>query len=153
MYPCRLGELLLKEDAGVSPAAVRRAPTTRRRTGASDEKAFIDPQLRDQRGDHEPAQGQSGVPSINLDHFKVDPTVIKMIPLETARKYQCCRSRAQGGILTLAMADPTNVFAMDDIKFMAGFNIEPVVASESVVEEAMDRECVFELMRSLAVAA
>jgi type IV pilus assembly protein PilB len=82
---------------------------------------------------------QYGVPSINLSFFDVDPSVIKLIPLETAQKYQILPLSRVGSTLTLAMIDPTNVFAMDDIKFMTGFNIEPVVASETALREAIDR--------------
>ena len=82
---------------------------------------------------------QYGVPSINLDHFEVDPTIIKIIPAETARKYQVLPLSRSGATLTIAMADPTNVFAMDDIKFMTGYNVEPVVASESALEDAIER--------------
>jgi type IV pilus assembly protein PilB len=82
---------------------------------------------------------QYGVPSINLDHFEVDPTIIKIIPAETARKYQVLPLSRSGAVLTIAMADPTNVFAMDDIKFMTGYNVEPVVASEGAIEDAIER--------------
>jgi type IV pilus assembly protein PilB len=82
---------------------------------------------------------QYGVPSINLDHFEVDPAIIKIIPAETARKYQILPLSRSGATLTIAMADPTNVFAMDDIKFMTGYNVEPVVASESSLEEAIEK--------------
>src|SRR4026209_907998 len=80
---------------------------------------------------------QYGVPSINLDHFEVDPAIIKIIPAETARKYQILPLSRSGAALTIAMADPTNVFAMDDIKFMTGYNVEPVVASETAVADAI----------------
>ncbi len=82
---------------------------------------------------------QYGVPSINLDHFEVDPAIIKIIPAETARKYQILPLSRSGATLTIAMADPTNVFAMDDIKFMTGYNVEPVVASESSLDEAIEK--------------
>ena len=82
---------------------------------------------------------QYGVPSINLDHFEVDPAIIKIIPAETARKYQILPLSRSGATLTIAMADPTNVFAMDDIKFMTGYNVEPVVASETSLEEAIEK--------------
>ena len=72
---------------------------------------------------------QYGVPSINLAYFEVDPSVIKLIPVETARKYQILPLSRVGSSLTVAMVDPTNVFALDDIKFMTGFNIEPVVVT------------------------
>src|SRR3990172_12874937 len=82
---------------------------------------------------------QYGVPSINLEHFEVDPSIIKVIPAETARKYQVLPLSRSGATLTIAMADPTNVFAMDDIKFMTGYNVEPVVASEGALEDSIDR--------------
>jgi len=59
--------------------------------------------------------------------FEIDPAVVKLIPYETAKRYQILPLSRVGASLTIAMVDPTNVFAMDDIKFMTGFNIEPVV--------------------------
>jgi len=82
---------------------------------------------------------QYGVPSINLAYFEIDPTVIKLIPMETASKYSVLPLSRVGSSLTVAMVDPTNVFAMDDIKFMTGFNVEPVVASESAIVEAIKK--------------
>jgi type IV pilus assembly protein PilB len=80
---------------------------------------------------------QYGVPSINLAEFEVDPGIIKLIPAKTAKKYQVVPISRTGGTLTLAMADPTNVFALDDIKFMTGYNVEPVVASETSIEDSI----------------
>ncbi|MBZ5516352.1 MAG: type IV-A pilus assembly ATPase PilB [Acidobacteriia bacterium] len=82
---------------------------------------------------------QYGVPSINLAYFEVDANVIKLIPMETSMKYQILPLSRVGSSLTVAMVDPTNVFAMDDIKFMTGFNIEPVVASETAITEAIKK--------------
>jgi type IV pilus assembly protein PilB len=82
---------------------------------------------------------QYGVPSINLSFFDVDPSVVKLIPIETAQKYQILPLSRVGSTLTIAMIDPTNVFAMDDIKFMTGFNIEPVVASETAIRESIHK--------------
>jgi len=82
---------------------------------------------------------QYGVPSINLKFYEVDPTVVKLIPQETAVRYQIVPLSRVGSTLTIAMTDPTNVFAMDDIKFMTGFNVEPVVASESAIADAIQK--------------
>ena len=82
---------------------------------------------------------QYGVPSINLKYYEIDPNVIKLIPQDTALRYQVVPLSRVGSVLTIAMTDPTNVFAMDDIKFMTGFNVEPVVASESAITEAISR--------------
>src|SRR6201985_3365831 len=82
---------------------------------------------------------QYGVPAINLQYFEIDASVVKLIPVETAKRYQILPLSRVGASLTIAMVDPTNVFAMDDIKFMTGFNIEPVVASESSILSGIDK--------------
>ncbi|MSO60905.1 MAG: type IV-A pilus assembly ATPase PilB [Acidobacteria bacterium] len=82
---------------------------------------------------------QYGVPSIALNQFEIDPAVIKLVPAETARKYQIVPLSRAGATLTIAMTDPTNVFAMDDVKFMTGYNVEPVVASETAVLDSIDK--------------
>ncbi|HEX2715482.1 MAG TPA: type IV-A pilus assembly ATPase PilB [Candidatus Acidoferrales bacterium] len=82
---------------------------------------------------------QYGVPSINLKYYEVDSAVIKLVPQDTAVRYQIVPLSRVGSTLTIAMTDPTNVFAMDDIKFMTGFNVEPVVASESAISEAIQK--------------
>src|SRR3954452_11461467 len=79
---------------------------------------------------------QYGVPSVNLELFDIESSVIRLIPQEVAQKYSVLPLSRVGASLTLAMVDPTNVFAMDDIKFMTGLNIEPVVVSEASVQEA-----------------
>ncbi len=82
---------------------------------------------------------QYGVPSVNLELFDIDDTVIRLIPHEVAQKYSVLPLSRVGATLTLAMVDPTNVFAMDDIKFMTGLNIEPVVVSEASVHDAISK--------------
>jgi type IV pilus assembly protein PilB len=82
---------------------------------------------------------QYGVPSINLKYYEIDPNVIRLIPQDTALRYQVVPLSRVGSVLTIAMTDPTNVFAMDDVKFMTGFNVEPVVASETAISDAISR--------------
>jgi type IV pilus assembly protein PilB len=82
---------------------------------------------------------QYGVPSINLSHFEVDGSVIKLIPSEIAQKHQVIPINRTGNILTVAMADPSNIFAIDDVKFMTGFKIEPVVAAETSIKNAINK--------------
>src|SRR5881628_86875 len=82
---------------------------------------------------------QYGVPAINLAKIEIDDAVVKLIPSEVAQKYLIMPVSRTGATLTIAMMDPTNVFAMDDIKFMTGYNVEPVVASEVAIKEAIDK--------------
>ena len=80
---------------------------------------------------------QYGVPSINLDLFQIETEVIKLISEDVALKYSVLPISKVGATLTMAMADPTNVFAMDDIKFMTGLNVDPVIASETSILHAI----------------
>jgi type IV pilus assembly protein PilB len=82
---------------------------------------------------------QYGVPSIHLAKIELDEAVVKLIPSEVAQKYLIMPVARTGATLTIAMVDPTNVFAMDDIKFMTGYNVEPVVSSEASIKEAIVR--------------
>ena len=82
---------------------------------------------------------QYGVPSINLAELEVDSAVIKIIPADVAQKYQIIPVNRAGSTLIVAMSDPSNIFAVDDIKFMTGYNVEVVVASEASLKAAIDR--------------
>jgi type IV pilus assembly protein PilB len=136
--PVKLGELLLKENM-VTPQQLQEALSHQKMNGGKLGKAFVSlGYVRDEEITSLLSR-QYGVPSINLEHFEVDPAIIKIIPAETARKYQILPLSRSGATLTIAMADPTNVFAMDDIKFMTGYNVEPVVASEISLDEAIEK--------------
>jgi type IV pilus assembly protein PilB len=136
--PVKLGELLLKENM-VTPQQLQEALNHQKMSGGKLGKAFVSLGFVKDEDITSLLSRQYGVPSINLDHFEVDPQTIKIIPAETARKYQVLPLSRSGATLTIAMADPTNVFAMDDIKFMTGYNVEPVVASESALEDSIDK--------------
>ncbi|MBU5636479.1 type IV-A pilus assembly ATPase PilB [Geomonas sp. Red69] len=82
---------------------------------------------------------QYGVPTINLADYEVDAAVVKIIPAETAHKYQIVPVNRAGSTLIIAMSDPSNIFAIDDIKFMTGYNVEVVVVAESSIKAAIDR--------------
>ena len=79
------------------------------------------------------------VPSIDLESFEIDASIIKLIPVEFARKYMAVPLSLVGKTLTIACADPANVFALDDIKFRTGFNVETVVATEGSILEALEK--------------
>lgn len=82
---------------------------------------------------------QYGIPAINLLDYEIDPSVIKLIPSEVVRKYQVIPVMKTGAIVTIAMADPSNVFAVDDIRFMTGYNVETVIATESSLKIAINK--------------
>ena len=82
---------------------------------------------------------QYGVPSINLSEFEIDESVIKLVPSEVVQKYQLIPINRAGSTLIVAMSDPSNIFAIDDIKFMTGYNVEVVVSAENSIKSAIDK--------------
>jgi type IV pilus assembly protein PilB len=134
----RIGELLLKEKR-ITPEQLQEALNSQKANG--NKLGFNLVKLGFVSDEEITAllSRQYGVPSIILENFEIDQAVIKLIPADTAQKYQILPLSRSGATLTIAMTDPTNVFAMDDIKFMTGYNVEPVVASESSVLEAIRR--------------
>ncbi len=136
--PVRIGELLLKEKR-ISAEQLQDALNYQRQHGGKLGANLV--QLGFVKDEEITAllSKQYGVPSIALSQFEIDPAVIKLVPAETARKYQIIPLSRAGATLTIAMTDPTNVFAMDDVKFMTGYNVEPVVASETAVLDSIDK--------------
>jgi type IV pilus assembly protein PilB len=136
--PVRIGELLLKERR-ITPAQLQEALNYQKTNGGK--LGFNLVKLGFVKDEEITAllSKQYGVPSINLTQFEIDSAIVKLIPAETAHKYQIVPLSRAGATLTIAMTDPTNVFAMDDIKFMTGYNVEPVVASETAVGDAIAR--------------
>jgi type IV pilus assembly protein PilB len=82
---------------------------------------------------------QYGVPAVNLSDYDIDPAVIKVVPQEVIQKYQLVPVNRAGATLIVAVSDPSNLFAIEDIKFMTGYNVEMVVASEADIKNAIDK--------------
>jgi type IV pilus assembly protein PilB len=133
----RLGELLTKASL-ITQDQLKDALRVQKETGGKLGETLIKLGFVSEEDITECLSQQFGVPSINLAHFEIDSTVIKLIPADVARKYNILPVNKTGATITIAMADPTNVFAMDDIKFMTGYNVEPVVASELGIKAAID---------------
>ena len=134
----RLGDLLVKEKV-ITPEQLEQATKLQKDSHSRLASALVKLGFLSDEDVTNFLSRQYGVPAINLSYFEIDPAVVKLIPFETAKRYQILPLSRVGASLTIAMVDPTNVFAMDDIKFMTGFNIEPVVASESSIVEGIDK--------------
>jgi type IV pilus assembly protein PilB len=81
---------------------------------------------------------QYGIPSINVGNIEVDAEALRLVPAPIAKKHDVLPVKRIGGTLTLAMADPTNVFALDDIAFMTNLQILPVVAPQAAIRKAIE---------------
>jgi len=140
MQPSRLGELLVRSNL-ITKEQLQRALEEQKNSGGqlrlgtilvkegyiseTELTAFLSKQY--------------SVPSINLAEFDIDPAVVKLLPSDVVQKYQAIPVNRAGSTLILAMSDPSNIFAIDDIKFMTGYNVEVVVASDSGIKSAIDK--------------
>src|ERR1700730_449351 len=134
----KLGDLLLKQKL-ITQEQLETALKLQREEGGKIGEALVRVGAVSERDITETLSQQFGVPSIDLAHFEIATRVIKVVPGEVARKYGVPPVNKTGATLTIAMGDPTNVFAMDDIKFMTGYNVEPVVASEIALRKAIEK--------------
>src|SRR6266849_15116 len=82
---------------------------------------------------------QYGIPSITLSQLDIDPEVLKLVPDSIAKKYEVLPITRQGASLTLAMAEPTSGFPLDDIALMTNLQVTPVVASQAAIRKAIGR--------------
>jgi len=136
--PLRIGELLTKAKL-LTNEQLDKALDEQKQTGGRIGEHLIRLGFVTEEDILDCLSQQYGVPSINLQHFEIDESIIRLIPADVARKYQFIPVSKTGATLTVAMSDPTNVFAMDDITFITGYRVEPVVASEEALRESIDK--------------
>src|ERR1700758_2478907 len=134
----RLGELLVREKL-ISLTQLRHAQDEQQKSGhnlgytlaklgfVSDEEitSFLSQQYR--------------VPTVNLEEYEIEPEILKLVPKEPCERHKVVPVSRTGNSLIVAMADPTNLNAIDDLKFLTGYNIEPVIASETAIVNAVEK--------------
>src|SRR6476659_7090596 len=134
----RLGELLVRENL-ISVQQLRKAQEEQQKSGARIGTALIKTGAIEESKLTDFLAKQYGVPAINLKDFDIDPEIIKLVPKDVALKHLVIPVNRAGPSLIVAMCDPSNIYAVDDLKFLTSYNIEPVVASEPSVREAIER--------------
>jgi len=134
----KLGEILVRENL-ISPQHLREALDYQREHGGRLGFNLVKLGLVSDDMITAVLSRQYGIPSVNLDLFHIEENVLRLIPQEVAQKHSVLPLSRVGATLTLAMVDPTNVFAMDDVKFMTGLNVEPVVVAEASIQEAISK--------------
>jgi type IV-A pilus assembly ATPase PilB len=134
----KLGESLLKDNL-ITPQQLKEALDYQRLNGGRLASTLVKLGLLSDEEVTAVLSRQYGVPSVNLELFEVDPAAVALVPQETSERYSVLPLSRVGATLTLAMVDPTNVFAIDDIKFMTGLSVEPVVVSETAFNFAVKK--------------
>src|SRR5215203_1536926 len=136
--PDKLGELLVKSGR-INQAQLQEALAHQKEQGGRLGTNLVKLGYLTERQLVDALAEQFKVPSVDLNTMEIDEAVVKIIPADIARKYTIFPVTKAGATVTVAMIDPTNVFAMDDVKFMTGYRVEPVVASESAIRAAIDK--------------
>jgi len=134
----RLGELLVRENL-ISLQQLQKAQEEQRKTGGRIGSLLVKQGAIAESDLTGFLSKQYGVPAISLKDFDIDEEVLKLIPKGTAEKHQVIPVNRAGSSLIVAMSDPSNIFAIDDVKFLTGYNVEVVVASEQAIKEAIER--------------
>ncbi|MCX8045134.1 MAG: type IV-A pilus assembly ATPase PilB [Desulfobacterota bacterium] len=133
----KIGELLLKQSL-ITREQLEEALKLQRQTGGKIGSILVKQGIISERELLQFLSEQFNVPAIKLSEFKIDPAVLKLIPVEVAKKYSVMPVALKNSTILVAMVDPTNIFAIDDIKFLTGYRVEPMIASENAVTTAID---------------
>jgi type IV pilus assembly protein PilB len=134
----RLGELLIKRNY-ITPEQLKKAVDEQKLKGGRLESNLVRMGYIKEDELLSFLSAQYRVPSVKISKMEINPNVIKLVPSSISKKYFIIPINRVGPKLTLAMADPSNIVVIDEIKFMTGFNVEPVVASETEIIDAVKK--------------
>jgi len=134
----RLGELLLRERM-ISLEQLKQAQDEQKRSGSNLGFTLARLGYVSDEDISKFLAAQYNVPAVNLSDYEIDPEIIALIPKEVAQRHKVIPVQRAGSSLIVAMADPTNLHAIDDIKFLTAYNVEPVVASEAAIQAAIEK--------------
>lgn len=135
----KIGELLLKERV-ITPDQLKKAIEEQKIHGGRLGSTMVNLGFIKEYELVNFLSKQYGVPAVNLREFEIDPKVAKLVPYDVCDKYTLIPINRAGSTIILAIADPSNIFAIDDVKFLTGYNVEVVVSSEAAIREAIERE-------------
>ncbi|HQP10243.1 MAG TPA: ATPase, T2SS/T4P/T4SS family [Candidatus Omnitrophota bacterium] len=134
----RLQEILVR-DKRISSQDWDRALAEQKKTGGELSKILVQLELIDENALAQVLSEGLDLPSVTMERLKIDPDIVRIIPRETARKYQIMPISLMGDHLTLAMADPLNVFVADNIKVLTGYIINPIVGRPNDVAQTIEK--------------
>jgi type IV pilus assembly protein PilB len=134
----RLGELLVRENV-ISVTQLKKAQDEQRKSGGRLGSSLVKLGMIEESELTSFLSKQYGVPAINLSDLEIDKEVISLVPKEVADKHCLIPINRSGSTISVAMSDPSNIFAVDDVKFITGYNVEVMVASEQAIRDSIER--------------
>jgi type IV pilus assembly protein PilB len=133
-----LGNLLVSRGL-LSQDRLKQAVAEQQRTGETLAAVLLKLALVDENALIEFLCRQYGISAVALSQLDLEPDVLSLVPVAIATRYEVLPLTREPGLLTLAMADPTNVSAIDDVAFITNLHVEPVVAPRTAIRQAIDR--------------
>ncbi len=134
----RLSEILIKKGI-ISEEKLNQALQVQKDKGGSLGEILVSQGAINQRDLLAILSQELGIPPISLSKYKIDPEISKFIPKKIAVNYQIMPVSRMGNVLTVAMSDPMNVFALDDIKNVTGMEISPIITTADDVKAAIEQ--------------
>jgi len=132
----RLGEIL-REESLLTEAQLQNALARQKETNERLGKILVGMGYIDEATVLRILEAKLGIPVINISKKQLDKEIVRLVPEQLAQKYRVIPVSREGDRIVLAMADPLNVVAIDDVRITAGCDVEPAIASESEIEEAI----------------
>ena len=133
-----LGQSLV-EQGHLSPEALARALEEQRRTGASLREVLLKLDLAPESALLDYYEDHAGVPRMDLTTYILEPEIVRLVPERVARQFHVVPLFRIGNTITVAMADPLDVVARDEVKQSTGLEVDVVVSPEGQIREAIDR--------------
>ena len=134
-----IAEMLLEEGL-ITPRQLEKAIEQQKNSNESLEKIIISLGYVTEKEVTEVIGKEMGVPFIDLDEVEIDPELARAIPEHLAQRYKVIPVGQENNKLALAMVDPLNVFAIDDIRLITGFDIEPMISTEESIMRAINKQ-------------
>ncbi|MFH1728158.1 MAG: type IV-A pilus assembly ATPase PilB [Pseudomonadota bacterium] len=132
----KLGELLVKEDI-ISQEDLEKAIDSFKTHGGQLTSHIVTLGFMSDQALKDFLSKQYGIPAIDLEEFELEPSIVKLVPQDIAEKHVIIPVNKAGSSLIVAVSDPSNIMAIDDVKFVTGYNIEVVVATEASIKQAL----------------
>jgi len=150
----RLGEILVQADA-ITEDDLRRALDIQRKEKGRLGAVLVDLEIVTESRVYEALAEQMGLPLMDLDTMAIDPSVVKLIPQKVAEETHVLPVELEDATLTVAMSDPTDVMAIDDVRARTGYSVRTVIATESSISEHLEKyyhidQAIYQVMQEVS---
>lgn len=134
----KLGDLLVEVNM-ISPEDLEKVMTIQKQTGKKVGEILIEQKMATEADIIQVLEFQLGIPHVSLEKYEIEDSVVSLVSEAIAKRYVLIPIKHEDNLLTVAMSDPLNVFAIDDIRISTGMDVKPVIATKTDVLKAIDK--------------